>query len=565
MPASADGSSRSRRKQRRRVRQRSERSSSVQHSSTSGSDSDKRVTLKGLMREVKSGREDNKTALGQLTEESKKMFIGLSEKVTEEIAGMKKTMADNMSKVTTTLERHDSRFQELEKRLLALESRPVAEPHGVEALGGAARRSKTVPPQEEAEEAAKRIIIENFEDENTRDELLEKIRRIFGVSEDECVMLMKGRYNDKCTLAFNTEKKAQDFWEKHRNQGLDAEKIGVHYRSTTIYYKRKTIGFLRGEKLQKTQTVTQWWPSDVDFDQVVARLQDGVPGLRPCGVSGPTSGANFGFRLLAQHQQGRVGAITVQVEPAPVSPSGRARDTALVMRDRPASSLNSLCSLMPSVVSWNVRSLHHNEEELCRRRVDYVRRLCAEYEVVCVQETHCTRGLLVGMLDLPGHTIHASASDRSLAAGGVAAIVQSSRWHAGACQTMVPGRGTSTCTWDGVLEAVWQHVATLQQPVLMAGDWNVDLDVCDRACLKNGTMAGRVGRKAAVWRRYFDSWTDVCPGFTHKNMAEQELSCLDRFLTNVGLTSLQLLGASPIRLGSGTNPPLRSDHWPVAL
>eukprot|EP00971_Amphidinium_carterae_P328356 6460194-Amphidinium_carterae.1 len=107
--------------------------------------------------------------------------------------------------------------------------------------------------------------------------MMQKIRSIFGVADDDYVMLMKGRYNDKCTLAFSTEKKAQEFWDKQRNQtvrdgeselrlrkdrtktenhrsfllreakreliqqGMDAEKIEVHYRSTTIYYKRKTI------------------------------------------------------------------------------------------------------------------------------------------------------------------------------------------------------------------------------------------------------------------------------------------------------------------------------------
>eukprot|EP00971_Amphidinium_carterae_P178469 3540557-Amphidinium_carterae.2 len=40
-------------------------------------------------------------------------------------------MAYNMSKVTTTPERHDSRFQELERRLFALESRLVAKPVGI--------------------------------------------------------------------------------------------------------------------------------------------------------------------------------------------------------------------------------------------------------------------------------------------------------------------------------------------------------------------------------------------------------------------------------------------------
>eukprot|EP00971_Amphidinium_carterae_P265464 5266211-Amphidinium_carterae.1 len=168
------------------------------------------------MKEIRSGREDNKNVSGQLTEESKRMFIGLAEKVTEEPAGMKKTMADNLSKVTTTLEEHDLRFQELEKRLIALGTRPKSE--AMVTASGAARHSKTLPPQEEAEEAAKRTIVENFENDNIRDEMMQKIRSIFGVADDDYVMLMKGRYNDKCTLVFSTEKKVQKFWDKQRNQ-----------------------------------------------------------------------------------------------------------------------------------------------------------------------------------------------------------------------------------------------------------------------------------------------------------------------------------------------------------
>eukprot|EP00971_Amphidinium_carterae_P308928 6138630-Amphidinium_carterae.1 len=72
------------------------------------------------------------------------------------------------------------------------------------------------------------------------------------------------------------------------------------------------------------------------------------------------------------------------------------------------------------------------------------------------------------------------------------------------------------------------------------------------ASLTAGELAGRIGRKAAIWRRHFEAWTDVSAGFSHRNQAAQELSCLDRFVTNIGPTSesLQLLGATPKRLGS---------------
>eukprot|EP00971_Amphidinium_carterae_P145118 2875062-Amphidinium_carterae.1 len=152
--------------------------------------------------------------------------------------------------------------------------------------------------------------------------------------------------------------------------------------------------------------------------------------------------------------------------------------------------MNSLCTSMPSIVSWNIRSLNHNDEDLRRRRVAYVRNLCDEYEVVCLQETHCTMGLLTGMLGLCAHTVHASTTDRPLAAGGVAVIVQSSRWRAGTSHILVPGRamalqlirvgkpeeGDADSTWDGVLTAVGQHVAQYEQRLIVAGDWNLDLD-----------------------------------------------------------------------------------------
>eukprot|EP00971_Amphidinium_carterae_P178470 3540557-Amphidinium_carterae.3 len=138
------------------------------------------------------------------------------------------------------------------------------------------------------------------------------------------------------TLAFNTAKKAQDFWEKHRNQTMkdggrepedrriDSDRTKTENHCSFLLrdskreliqqglYADNHISQEENHRMGKLNTVSQsgWW---VCFPS--------APGHRPCGVSGPTSGANFGFRSFSTSSAGR-GRATIHASASDRSLAG---------------------------------------------------------------------------------------------------------------------------------------------------------------------------------------------------------------------------------------------------
>eukprot|EP00971_Amphidinium_carterae_P196745 3904674-Amphidinium_carterae.1 len=123
-------------------------------------------------------------------------------------------------------------------------------------------------------------------------------------------------------------------------------------------------------------------------------------------------------------------------------------------------------------------------------------------------------------------------------------------------------------TWASIAQCISDYICSLPAVsfVLMGGDFNVDLDVCDRVCLNNATMCGKQGHRTHLWRSLFpvERWTDLVGGYSHISKATSKASSLDRFFVRAPLPVILHLGGMA-KLTVHGKPPCGGDHFPVAL
>eukprot|EP00971_Amphidinium_carterae_P298099 5923407-Amphidinium_carterae.1 len=249
--------------------------------------------------------------------------------------------------------------------------------------------------------------------------------------------------------------------------------------------------------------------------------------------------------------------------------------------------------LLPSVWSWNASSLFHHEDSVQRARARFLCAAAECHDVTTAQECHCTEPQAKA-LPLASHMILASPSSSPSSLGGVIICVASSymrKFKAAHTVDLVPGRAlavefdTHVCerslvfiaihlqamegwTWAQIVTRVADYIDALPSDafVMLAGDYNLDLDVCDRVCMTTARMCGKIGNRAHLWRRRFSSdyWTDLVAGYTYISKASQCASSLDRFHIRAPIAVVLEMGAEVRLIGAGT-PPCQGDHFPVAL